>query len=128
MSSVNSNCFARCPFCNEQLEFTLDIQAMLSSEVTEPVEAGETSEEIHTLDVDGYHLRFRVPIGADLVEAGQIADRQAGRNLLLERCVIQALKDERVIAVIDLPEDILQELTETIVEHDPLAEMKFALN
>lgn len=122
------NCLARCPSCNEQLEFTIDIQTMLSSEVTEPVEAGKPSEEIHTLDVDGYHLRFRVPIGADLMEAGQVTDRQAGRDLLLERCVIQALKDERVIAVIDLQEDILQELTETIIEHDPLAEMKFALN
>src|SRR5258708_38558055 len=91
-----ANCFSRCPFCNEQLEFTLDIQAMLSSEVTEPVEAGETSEQIHTLDIDGYHLRFRVSIGADLVESVQIAYIQSGRTLLLERSVFLALMDSLV--------------------------------
>jgi len=122
-----ANCVARCPACNEQLEFTIDIQTMLPSEVTEPLEPGKISEQIYSLDVDAYHLSFRVLTGEDLALAGQIVDRQAGRELLLERCVLQALKEGQVQAVKDLPEHILQALTEAIVENDPLAEIQFAL-
>ena len=41
--------------------------------------------------------------------------------------MLQALKEGQVQAVKDLPEHILQALTEAIVENDPLAEIQFAL-
>lgn len=123
-----ANCVARCPACNEQLEFTIDIQTMLPSEVTEPLEPGKIAEQIYTLDVDSYHLSFRVLTGEDLARAGQIVDRQAGRDLLLECCVLQVLRDGQLQSVKDLPEPLLQALTEAIVENDPLAEIQFALN
>lgn len=123
-----ADCFARCPACNEQVEFTVDVRTMLPTEMVEPVEPGDVSQQVHLLDVQAYHLSFRVPTGADLTAAGQLADIQAGRALLLERCVSQATKNEQSIAVADIPDDILQALTEAILEHDPLAEMEFALS
>lgn len=119
-----ADCFARCPFCDEQLEFTIDIQTMLPSRVLEPE---EIAERVYTLDVDIYRLRFRVPTCADLAVAGQASSIQAGRYLLLERCVVQSLQDGQFLPIADLPENVLQALTEMILELDPLAEMEFVL-
>src|SRR5581483_5028685 len=33
-------CFVQCPRCQEKLEFTLDLQAMLPAAMEEPVESG----------------------------------------------------------------------------------------
>lgn len=122
-----ANCFARCPSCREQLEFTIDIQAMLSAEAIAPVEPGEAHEQVYMLDIAAFHLSFRVPSSTDLAAAVDCSQLQEGRRLLLERCVIQALQDEQVVAVADLPESVLHALTEAIIEHDPLAEIEFAL-
>jgi len=119
--------FARCPSCREKLEFAIDIQSILPSEYVEPVEPEEHPEPIYTLDVEAYHLRFRLPTCADLAASGQFADLQAGRTFFLERCVIQACKDQQAVTVTDIPEEILQELAGTIIEHDPLAEIEIAL-
>lgn len=120
-----ANCFARCPFCGEQLEFTLDTQTMLSFDVPAP---GEIPEPRYAMDVGAYHLSFRVPTCADLSVARQATDRQNGRSLLLERCVIQSLQGRQTIAVTDLPAEVLQALSGMIIELDPLADTELTLN
>lgn len=123
-----ADCFARCPACNEQVEFAIDVQTMLPSEMIDPEEPEEMAEQqVYLLDVQPYRVSFRVPTCADLAVASRLPDVQAGRVLLLERCVTQVLQDEQHIAVTDIPDDIVQALTEAILEHDPLAEMEFAL-
>src|SRR5205085_9341472 len=71
---TSAKCFVQCPHCNEKLEFTLDLQAMLPSTAEVPVEPSELSEHIHTLSVDAFTLNFRVPTSADLASIVRSVD------------------------------------------------------
>lgn len=121
-------CFVQCPRCNEKLEFTLDLQAMLPAVVEVPVEPGERAQRIHTLSVDAFTLNFRAPTSADLASIARAVDAREGSRLLIERCVVGATRDEQVVSIENLPENVLQALSEAVIERDPLAEMEFALH
>jgi hypothetical protein len=125
---TSARCFVQCPRCDEKLEFTLDLQAMLPNAVEAPVEPSELSEHVHTLSVDAFTLSFRVPTSADLALIVRSVDAREGSRLLIERCVVQATQDDQTVTVENLPENVLQALAEAVIEHDPLAEMEFALN
>lgn len=120
-----ATCFVQCPRCNEKLEFTLDLQAMLPATVEAP---GELAEGIHILNIDAFTLSFRVPTSADLASIARAVDTREGSRLLIEQCVVGATRDEQDVSVDDLPENVLQALSEAIIERDPLAEMEFALH
>jgi hypothetical protein len=120
-----ARCFVACPRCNEQLEFTLDTQAMLPAE--SPALTGP-AEQVNTLNVDDFSLSFRVPTSLDLAAVTHCVDVHTGRLLLIKRCVVQATHQDQTVAVENLPENVLQVLAEAIIEHDPLAEMEFALD
>ena len=122
-----AKCSVQCPRCDEKLEFTLDLGAVLPAKVEAPVEPSELSEHIHTLSVDAFTLNFRIPTSADLASIVGSVDVQEGSHLLIERCVVRATQDEQAVTVESLPENVLQELAEAVIEHDPLAEMECAL-
>jgi T4 bacteriophage base plate protein len=123
-----ASCFVQCPRCNEKLEFSIDLLALLPSNVATPVEPGESGERVHTLCVDAFNLSLRMPTSADLASVVGCPDEKEGRRLLIERCVVQAAKDEQAVAIENLPENVLEALTDAIIEHDPLIEMEFALD
>lgn len=123
-----ASCQAKCPACSEQLEFTLDTRAMLPTEVTIPSEPGEQTTPVYTLTVGTFHLHFRVPTCQDLSTAVHLADLSEGHALLLERCVLEATQAGEPRTVTDLPEEVLWQLTEEVVAHDPLAEIELALS
>lgn len=123
-----ATCFVQCPRCNEKLEFTLDLQAMLPAAMEEPVERDELADGIHILNVDAFTLSFRVPTSADLASIARAVDMREGSRLLIEQCVVGATRDEQDVSVDNLPENVLQALSEAVIERDPLAEMEFALH
>jgi hypothetical protein len=120
---------SRCPRCGTRLEFTFDIRALLPSwcenELPTPPQAAET---IYALEAGGCALQFRVPTSLDLALVARCNDQEAGRNLLIARCVVEATQHKRRIEAAQLPAAVIQALGEAISEHDPLAEMKFALD
>jgi hypothetical protein len=122
-----AKCSLQCPHCDEKLEFTLDLSAMVPTEVEASIEPGERSEHIHTLSVDAFTLNFRVLTSADLASIVRSIDAQEGSHLLSKRCVVQATQNNQPITVESLPENVLQALAEAVVEHDPLAEIECAL-
>ena len=91
------------------------------------IEPGELSAHIHTLSVDAFTLSFRIPTSADLASIIRAVDAQEGSHLLIERCVVQATQDDQLITIENLPEEVLQALSEAVIEQDPLAEIEFAM-
>lgn len=128
MLGASARCFARCPYCGEKLEFALDLPAILSTEVEAFVESSQLPEHIHTLSVDAFILNFRVPTSTDLASIIRAVDVREGSRLLIERCVVHAIQDDQPVAVENLPDEVLQALSEAVIENDPLAEMEFALD
>lgn len=124
---ASARCLARCPYCGEQLEFSLDLAAMLPTVLEELVEPGEHTEPIHNLNVDAYALDFRVPTSTDLAAMVHAVDAQEGKHLLIERCVVQATRDNLPVPVENLPEEIVQALSEAVIEHDPMANIECVL-
>ncbi len=124
---ASARCLARCPNCGEQLEFSLDLPVMSPNELEELVEPGEHDEPIHNLNVDAYTLDFRIPTSTDVAAILRAADAQEGRHLLIERCVIQATRDDQLVPVENVPEEVLQALSEAVIEHDPMAEIECSL-
>ncbi len=124
---TSATCFAQCPNCGEKLEFTLDLSEMSSTEVEALIEPGEHSEPMHTLSVDAFTLIFRIPTSTDLASIIRAVDVQEGRHLLIERCVVQITQDDQPVDVENLPEEVLQALSEAVIEHDPVAEIEYAL-
>lgn len=124
---ASARCLARCPNCGEQLEFSLDLAALSLTEFEELVEPDEHTEPIHSLNVDAYALDFRVPTSTDIAAMVRAVDVQEGKHLLIERCVVQATRDNLPVPVENLPEEIVQALSEAVIEHDPMAEIECVL-
>lgn len=123
----SAQCFVQCPHCQEKLEFALDLSIMIATTTETPDEQGEHGEHIHNVSVDAFTISFHAPTSIDLASIIRCGDLQEGSRLLLERCVVQAAQDNQPIPVENLPQNVLQALSEAVVEHDPLAEMELAL-
>jgi hypothetical protein len=121
MLGPNAECFVRCPRCKEPLEFTVDTRALFQPE-SEP-EARDIE-----LTFDGLHVTFRLPNSLDLAAVALCGDVQRGLTLLLERCIAHAEQDSQEIAALNLPEQVIQAVAEAMVEQDPQAETKMAVN
>jgi hypothetical protein len=103
---------ADCPACGENLELAFRAADFL------PIPAPEPPAEL-ALQVEGGDLRFRLPTSADLLEIGGGEPAPAGRDRLLERCLL-AGRDH-------LPDQVLDLVAARMAEADPLADIQFAL-
>lgn len=109
--------FARCPQCQEHLEFSMSTKDICA--VQEPYEP----ESIFELAEDGFVLRFRLPNSIDLAEAGGCRDVAAARMMLVERCVRQAFHNGKEISGKELTEEIIGHLSIRMAECDTHAEI-----
>jgi len=110
--------FATCVACQEQLEFAFDAKNSASS------------SEVNTaqqMDADGYHLQFRLPNSTDLAAIAGQQDVVIARNLLVQRCVLQAHQGSTEVAVETLPETAISALTARMAESDLQAEIQLDL-
>jgi hypothetical protein len=117
----NLNGSARCPRCNEALEFTL-ITADLA------VGAPSDCEEPYELVKGEILVRFRLPNSTDLRAIAHSGDAGAARALLLERCVVAASRGGCPLSCETLPENIAVELAAHVAEIDPLADIALDMN
>jgi len=113
--------FAECPRCAERLEFSLSVTDILTSPVSDQ-EPGRLE-----LASDGVVVRFRLPNSWDLAAiAGCEGDGEA-RRLLLERCVLDAVREGTPVAVGELPSEIVTLLASRMAESDPQANVSLDL-
>ena len=114
-SGPRLNCFAECPQCAERLEFDVAVADLRV--------AAEPDEGARELVAENFVLRFRLPDSRDLAAAAGCRDQSAGRDLLVQRCVLQASRDGVPIACSELPAGVISALAQRMVECDPQAEV-----
>ncbi|NJD75631.1 MAG: phage baseplate protein [Candidatus Methanoperedens sp.] len=111
------NLFARCPQCQERLEFSMSTKDICA--VKEPHEPGSIFE----LAAGDFVLRFRLPDSIDLAETAGCRDVAAARMMLVELCVQQAFHNGTEIPGRELPEEIVGRLSKRMAECDTRAEV-----
>jgi hypothetical protein len=104
-----------CPNCGEKLELPLDTRQFMLP--------GPPPGEL-LLEREGFRVRFRVPIGADLVACGAESGVAAAERQLLRRCLLEASLHECPLEADELPERLVEGLTQAMAEADPGADLQ----
>ena len=112
------NGFAECAQCHTALEFSVEV-----ADIRRP----EPEAQMHSLEVDGLEIRFRLLNSEDLAAIVGLAGVSEARLRLIERCVLEATQGGQPLAAAELPEPVLSALVDALTEHDPQAEMRFQL-
>ena len=116
------DCFAECPGCKGRLEFnikTTDIRFLPLPD--------EKKQELE-LRYGNLVLRYRMPNSLDLAAVAGLRDVDTACNLLVQRCVLQAIRDGVSIDCGDLSADVRTELAAQMAKHDPQAEVLLDLH
>jgi hypothetical protein len=119
MFSGTLDAWAECPECAASLEYTLSAGNLRFPE-TEP--------KIAMLQSGGLSLRLRSPDSTDLAAASRCGNLEAARHKLVERCVIEALRDDEALEPSELPDEILERAAAVLAESDPGADLTVSLN
>ena len=115
---------AQCPQCSEQVEWeskTTDLRV-------QAIDDTESLEDF-SLKVDNYQARFRLPTSMDIaaVLATLENDGNTGSTALVRRCIVSAEHDGKACDSSDLPQHIVDALSQKIGKLDPQAEIRTAL-
>lgn len=117
---------ARCPQCQEQLEFQLEVEALKQESVLPPTAASDDTSYF-TEYIEDYTLQLRLPTSQDLwALVNQSAD--TARQQLLRQCCQSVIHQNRPIAPTDLPDAVLTELNQRLAARDPQAEVLLELS
>ncbi|HJV48386.1 MAG TPA: hypothetical protein VJ549_03830 [Geothrix sp.] len=108
-------CVVPCPHCAEKLEFPLDTRQFGSTP--------DAPDDLR-LERGGYRLRFRLPLGCDLVACAAEPDLESAERRLLQACILEARLHQDPIPPEQLPEALLQGLASTMAEADPCADLQ----
>ncbi|VVN83497.1 hypothetical protein [Pseudomonas fluorescens] len=103
-----------CGHCAERLELNLNTADLRLDDP--PCEAPELQ-----LEWQDYCLRFRLPDSLDLAVLAQLLDIEQARQLLVRRCVLEAVKGTQPVSLETLPQGLLQALSEAMSQADPQA-------
>jgi uncharacterized metal-binding protein YceD (DUF177 family) len=112
---------ANCARCGETLEWTIETNdlVMQSSSVTDLA-----------VDVDHYHVRFRLPNTLDLaaIANGGFSDPSLARQQLLENCVLDASRKGEGVSAGALPVAVTTAMVQRMAEVDPQADLQVELS
>jgi hypothetical protein len=114
-------CFVNCPYCSAALEFTVSTQALRR-------ERGASLTPPFELVADGVALRFRLPNSRDLAALAGLRTATDARETLLRRCLLEARQGDVDLETEVLRPEAVAALSERMIELDPAAELRFALN
>ena len=111
---------ANCPQCGERLQLSLTTADVLI--------ASGTVSNAQALTADGYTVQYRLPNSTDLLALATCDNVEAGRALLLSRCVTSVQRDQIDQDVATLPASVIAALTAHMADADPQADVQFDLN
>jgi hypothetical protein len=112
---------ATCPACGKPVELRLNCDTLAASPSPG---SGETADVVH----DDYQVTFRLPTSLDLNGLPMDAGPAAGRQCLLERCLIRVRPGENDVPNDGLPEALIRAITEGMAEADPLADIELSIS
>ncbi|HBZ31328.1 MAG TPA: phage baseplate protein [Nitrosomonas nitrosa] len=114
---------AVCPACGERLEWENRVADFLVS----ADESNAAASEFH-IEVDDYALHFRLLNSLDIAAVINTNDADKAQKLLLSRCLLKAEHSGASCTIEQLPDVVLQKLSEQIEALDPQAEIRINLN
>lgn len=111
---------ATCPECDERLEWENKVSDFLASSDEKNISADEFQ-----LETKGYSLQYRLLNSLDI--ATVVNNHDAQKQLLL-RCLLKAEHSGAECSIDQLPETVLQSLSQQMEALDPLSEIRINLN
>jgi hypothetical protein len=120
---------AECPGCQERLELAFSADDLRALDlIPAPIFAlPETEPEPTSFRVEDYQIDFRLPTSADLLNVLRLEEAEPARQQLLEACLVSARRQERTLAVHELPAGVTQALIEAIGQAASLANLTIAI-
>ena len=107
--------YSECDNCGKSLEFSLSSPALRGGLPAD-------SDAEFDLVAEGFVVRFRPLNSLDLVAVSSCGTVEAGRQLLVKRCVLAAQREHETVAVDELPAAVVEGLASRLSECDPQAE------
>jgi len=112
-----------CPACSERMEWENRIADIRISSLQD-----ESALNEFELDMDNYHLRFRLPNSLDIADVINCDDRDKAQEDLLTRCILKAECAGEDYAVDQLPDHLIEAISQRIEALDPQAEIRINLH
>jgi hypothetical protein len=123
--------FLKCPGCLKQIGYKLnarDIGKIIPPGMPIPPMHDISSDREFSLTLEDVDIRFRPLDSRDLEAVDGSGDAAVARRRLIERAVIRAVKDDKDLDVIQLPDSIMNTLREKMSsDYDPGFEIRLAL-
>ena len=107
---------SECADCGARFEFDLNTEAF------HRIPKGDVSDREFEFESDRYRVRFRLLNLEDLEFAGAGGDVTTARRRLVERCIVAARDENKIVAVEELPDSVIADLAARLPECDPEAE------
>jgi hypothetical protein len=133
-----ADCYLRCPACTQELEFAFDLAAL--GAVGQPQAQAQAQAQaqfgavgrLHTLDVAGWSVEFRLPGTEDLRAVASAPDDDARLAALLRAVVVSAehpdVEPDVTDPGVDLPADVVAALDAALGRLDPAGELRLDLD
>ncbi len=113
------NGFSQCPQCLERLAFSLssaDLRNLSGPPTANPVYNFELVEA-------DMKLTFRLPTSMDIAALATDMNIGTARAMLVERCVIEACIEGKIVEARDLPNDMIKRIAERMAECEQAADI-----
>ena len=111
---------AKCPACGEAVEVDFSVADIRTDIAADP-------DQLHELRVDGYEVRFRLPVCDDLAALDPQAEAPAKKSALLRRCVTEARLNGTACTAEPLPATVTTALSGRMAELDSQGDIQFTL-
>jgi len=112
---------AVCPQCTMRIEWEQEISDLVVNTFDSQI------AQQYCLETDDYQLCFRLPNSIDLAEVEGCGNAESALQHLLERCILSAEYAGAFCNIDQLPESVVQALSQRIEELDPQAEVRINL-
>jgi hypothetical protein len=112
---------ATCPSCGLEIEMDFSVSDIRITPVPDP-------GHLHSLQIDGYDMSFRLPTCGDLSALTPNTDAREGKTLLLERCIAEIRVKNETLPAAMLPETIAHALSERMAQLDPQGDIQLTLS
>lgn len=114
---------SHCPACHTVAQFSGSCDALAAQMGPGPADA-----PTHRLEAQGHVIEFRLPDSVDIASASSVDGSEDFVRLLLDRCVLACTREGTDVPVRQLPEPVLDALSQRMETLDPGASVSFALD
>lgn len=111
---------SKCPSCGEQVETAFDVDALLAA-LREPV------PQPLACTAGRWRATLRLPSTHDLLAVAAHGTREAMRDALLRRCIVEAWRGRKRMPVDDAPPELLDAAEAAMQQADPAGDVRLAL-